>query len=203
MRHTIALACALGLTVLGPSGANAQTHGSLDVFGGRSLNEVSTSPDTFGGRLTVNLVPGIQVIGEAGRIGNVLPPTTTTLISLTPLDVRLGATYAEGGLRLSAARRSPIHPYVEATAGMARLNATVTGLGATGDAIARAALGFVTRTDPMVGGGGGFVIQGGPLLVDLGYRYKQILADDVVATILGAGDRLRTHQVRVGVGVRF
>jgi hypothetical protein len=199
----VALACALGLTVLGPRGAFAQNHGSLDVFGGRSLNEVSTSPDAFGGRLTVNLTPGIQVLGEVGRIGNMLPAATNTLISLTPLDVKLGATYAEGGIRLSAARRSPIHPYVEASAGVARLNIGVTGLGTTGDAIARAALGFVTRTDPIAGAGGGVVIQGGPLRVDLGYRYKQILADDVVTQILGAGDRLRTHQARVAIGVRF
>jgi len=203
MRYMVALACALGLTVLGPRGADAQSSGSLDVFGGRSLNEVSTSPDSFGGRLTVNLLPGIQAIGEVGRIGNVLPSATSTLIALTPLDVRIGATYGEGGLRFSAAGRSPIHPYVEASAGIARLNVGVTGLGTTGDAIARAALGFVTRTDPIAGAGGGVVIQGGPLRVDLGYRYKQILADDLVATLLGAGDRLRTHEVRVGVGVRF
>lgn len=202
MRYLVAFACALGLTVLAPRGVAAQS-GSFDVFGGHSLNNVSASPDSFGGRLTVNLVPGIQAIGEVGRIGNVLPSVTTTLIGLTPVDVRLSAMYGEAGVRFSPARQSPIHPYVEATAGMARLNVGVTGLGTTGDAIARAALGFVTRTDPIAGAGGGVVIQGGPLRIDLGYRYKQILADDFVATLLGAGDRLRTHQARVSVGVRF
>ena len=71
------------------------------------------------------------------------------------------------------------------------------------DLIARAALGFLSRTEPIGSLGGGVVLQGGPLLVDLGYRYKQILSDSAFTTILGNGDRLAAHQVRVGLGFRF
>ena len=203
MRHTVALAFALGLTMLGPRVAAAQPSGSIVGYGAVSANELSSRADGFSGRITLNLVPGIQAVGEFGRINNVLPPITANLLEIAPVDIRVGATYAEGGLRFAAAPRSPIHPYVEATAGVARMNVGVSGLGDTADAIARAALGFVSRTDPVAGVGGGIVVQGGPMLVDLGYRYKQILADDWMTTVLGAGDRLKSHQVRVGIGIRF
>jgi opacity protein-like surface antigen len=64
-------------------------------------------------------------------------------------------------------------------------------------------LGFIPRTETVAGVGGGLRIQGGPLALDLGYRYKQILGNSVLTTVLGAGQDLHSHQVRVGVGVRF
>jgi hypothetical protein len=133
----------------------------------------------------------------------VLPATTDLLLDQLPVDVRVSAVYGEGGLRLSPAPRSAVSPYVEATAGVARLDIGVTGLGVTMDAVTRAALGLVPRTEPIAGVGGGVRLQGGPLSLDLGYRYKQILGNSVVTTVLGAGQELHAHQVRVGVGVRF
>jgi len=55
----------------------------------------------------------------------------------------------------------------------------------------------------MLGVGGGVLLQGGPVHVDLGYRYKRILTGSVMSSILSAGQELQTHQVRFGVGVRF
>jgi opacity protein-like surface antigen len=56
----------------------------------------------------------------------------------------------------------------------------------------------------MVGAGGGVIVQGGPLSVDLGYRYKRILADSGLATAFALGtDGFTVNQVRVGLGVRF
>jgi hypothetical protein len=167
------------------------------------VTELSSSRGSFGGTLAINLLPGVQAIGEFGRIGSVLPPLTEGLLSLTPLDVRVSALYGEGGLRLTPAPRSVVSPYVEATLGAARLDVRVPGLGSTGDAIARAALAFIPRTETIAGVGGGVRVQGGPLALDLGYRYKQILGDSVLTTVLGAGQDLHAHQVRVGVGVRF
>ena len=90
----------------------------------------------------------------------------------------------------------------EATAGFARLSTRIPGLGSRGGAIANAALNFLNRTDPLLGVGGGVVIQGGPLLLDLGYRYKNILAGDSLEGALTGGD-FSVNQVRIGVGVRF
>lgn len=205
MKNLHAVAIAVSLITIGPPSALAQVGGSINGFGALSVNDLSSSPSrgSFGGTLAVNLVPGVQAIGEFGRIGNVLPTLTQTLLSLTPLDVGVSALYGEGGVRLSPAPRSVVSPYVEATAGVARLDVRVAGLGSTGDLIARAALGFIPRNETIAGVGGGLRIQGGPLALDFGYRYKQILGNSVLTTVLGAGQNLHSHQVRVGVGVRF
>jgi hypothetical protein len=202
MQYSLAAAFALTLMFLGPRNALAQGGGSVNGFGALPISELSSSRASFGGTAAINLVPGVQAIGELGRMGNVLPAITDNLISLTPLDVRVSAFYGEGGVRFSASRL-PVTPYVEATVGIARLDFGVAGLGTTADVLANGALGFLGRTEPIAGVGGGLRVQGGPLLLDLGYRYKQILANDRLGTILGAGQDLHSHQLRVGVGVRF
>ena len=55
----------------------------------------------------------------------------------------------------------------------------------------------------MLGGGGGLLLQGGPVHVDIGYRYKRILANSAITSILSFGQELQTHQLRFGAGVRF
>jgi opacity protein-like surface antigen len=54
----------------------------------------------------------------------------------------------------------------------------------------------------MLGAGGGLLIQGGPVVVDLGYRFNRISAGNAVQSALTGGD-LGVHQVRFGLGVRF
>jgi opacity protein-like surface antigen len=55
----------------------------------------------------------------------------------------------------------------------------------------------------MLGVGGGLMLQGGPVLVDLGYRYKKIVAGDSLQTLMNGGSDFEVSQVRVGFGVRF
>jgi opacity protein-like surface antigen len=62
---------------------------------------------------------------------------------------------------------------------------------------------MLSSTDPILGVGGGVLLRGGPLVVDLGYRYKQVREGASLASLLSVGDNLRAHQVRLGVGVRF
>jgi hypothetical protein len=59
-----------------------------------------------------------------------------------------------------------------------------------------AALGFLDRTEPIAGVGGGVIFRGGPVILNVGYRYTQIFANDLVGTVLGAGRGLRSNQVR-------
>ena len=48
------------------------------------------------------------------------------------------------------------------------------------------------------------IVQSGPLLVDLGYRYKRIFAGDGIASAFSLGaNGFDVNQVRFGVGIRF
>ena len=116
--------------------------------------------------------------------------------------MRLAAYYGEGGVRLLGGRGSGLRPYGEATAGFARMHLEFSGAGTKQDAIINAGLLFLDRTERMVGLGAGLIVQAGPALVDLGYRYKKIGGGNPVQSVLTGGD-FGISQVRLGVGVRF
>ena len=206
MRVSIAAALAVvGLVTL-PGRSYGQT--SLDGFGALPINQISSLGDSglpldFGGRVSFDVAPGVQLMGEVGRLGNVLPSIVALPISFVPGDLKVSAFYGEGGVRFLAAPHSAVSPYVEGTAGMAHLQFRIGGLGSTGDAIARAALNLIDTRDPMIGAGGGVLLHGGPIHVDIGYRCKRILANSALSSILSLGQQLDTHQMRFGVGVRF
>ena len=191
---------------LAPAAATAQDRtASAVAFGGTSVNSfaASASKVDFGVNVGKELTPNIQLIGEFGRLGNMLPLLSTGLLSLSPYDVRVSALYGEGGLRLLAAPDSGVNPYVEATAGIARLSPHVAGFGSTEDLITGMGLGLLRRTDPILGVGGGIMLRGGPVVADVGYRYKQVVGGAAIFTALSLGQTPRAHQVRFGIGVRF
>lgn len=206
MRLLVAAALAVVSVVIAPSPASAQV--SIDGFGGVQMDHVASLGDSgfpvdFGGRVSFDVVPAVQVFGEFGRIGNVMPPLVETGLAFTRLDVTASAFYGEGGVRLLAAPRSAVSPYVEGTAGIAHLRLGARGLGSTSDAIIRAALNLVDTRDPLFGVGGGILMRAGPLNVDLGYRFKRIVSNSTLSSVLSVGQELQSHQVRFGVGVRF
>jgi hypothetical protein len=194
----------LAAVCLAPAAALAQDRTASAVgFGAASLNSFSASTFDFGVNVGKELTPNIQVVGEFGRIGDMLPSLSASLLDFTPYDVRVSAFYGEGGVRLLAAPDGGVNPYVEATAGIARLTPHVSGFGSVTDAIVGTGLSMIRSTDPILGVGGGILLRGGPVIADLGYRYKQVSGGDSLATLLGAGQNLRAHQVRFGIGVRF
>ena len=71
------------------------------------------------------------------------------------------------------------------------------------DALIDSALDLVDTTRPLLGVGGGVLLQAGAASIDIGYRYKQILTGDTLAATLNEGKNFHVNQVRVGVGVRF
>jgi hypothetical protein len=186
-----------------PLSASAQSSAaSVGGFGGLTLNG-SNSQSLFGGNVAFLLTPNIQVVGEAGYINDLMPWTLDRLIALTPADVRLSALYGEGGVRfLGGSGRAAVRPYVEATAGMARLSTRVSGLGRTSP-WTNAALGFLDRTSPLLGVGTGVVVGGGPIQLDIGYRYKRVMSDGALDRLFTGGDGISMNQVRVGLGIRF
>ena len=189
--------------LLASTSAQAQTLGGhIEGFGGTTFGTTASAP-TFGGSIAVPLGDHLQLLGEGGRLNDIKASLLDTALDFTPLDVGMTAWYGEGGLRVIGSRRSTIRPYVEATAGVARLKPSV-GLDGFAGAITNTGLAFLSQTEPIVGAGGGVIVQGGPLLVDLGYRYKKILAGDGLASAFSLGrDGFDVNQVRVGVGIRF
>jgi hypothetical protein len=181
-----------------PSIARAQ-NAQLQGFGGLTFGDVTNS-STFGGAIAVPLSDNMQIIAEGGRMTNVVPSLVDTIAEFTPIDFGVSAWYGEAGVRLIGTSRRAVRPYAEATAGFARLHTGFDGTGA--NAIVNTALNYFDRTEPLLGVGGGVIVQGGPAFIDVGYRYKKILAEDSLESILTGGD-VHVSQVRFGVGFRF
>lgn len=189
--------------VSAPGVAFAGSGATLGGFGGLSISNLEAQRPSLGGTVTIPLVPQLQIVGEVGRIGNVLPTRAGTIFSVAQTQLHASAFYGEGGIRLIAAPRSAVTPYGEATAGVARLDVGSDRFGTLGNAATSLALGLVGRTTPVASLGGGLLLRGGPVVFDLGYRYKQLFADPVLQDVLGLGEPLRAHELRAGIGVRF
>ena len=202
-RHWMPAAVITVLLLSLPSAVVAQTRGGqFEGFGGMTFGNTA-SASTFGAGVAVPIGDYVQVLGEAGRLSDVKSSLLDAALDFSPVDVRMSAWYAEGGLRLMGSRHSVVRPYAEATAGVARLTPGVDNGGRLG-AIANAGLSFLSETEPLVGAGAGVIIQGGPVLLDLGYRYKKILTGNGLASAFALdGDGLDVSHVRVGIGIRF
>jgi opacity protein-like surface antigen len=188
-----------GLCVVSP--ASAQDPGRfVQGFGGLRLGSVASTDTAVGGVFAGTLTPNIQVVGEAGRISNVLPSTLDTPLTFSPIGVGLSSWYGQGGVRFTTAP-SGIRPYAETSAGVARLHTELTGSG-NRSLLANAALRFLDRTYPMASVGGGATFGSGRFVADLGYRYRRIFSNDWT-TLLSLGQPLNVSEVRIGVGVRF
>ncbi len=182
--------------------ALAQTGNSVTGFGGLTVN---ASPQSlFGGEVGIGLTRNIQIVGEVGRVSNVLPSLVNRLVALTPVSLSVSSFYGEGGVRfLTDSPHAPFVAYAEATAGFARLSTRFQGISSV-DPYVNTALTFLDRTSPMLGVGGGVIVGLGRAQLDLGYRYKRIINNDRVDQVLMLGNsNISINQVRVGVGVRF
>jgi len=201
------LTVVFGLAMLAwPAAARAQERNSdVQGFGGVTVGTStfgSAASPAFGGRVNIALTDHLQAVGEAGRLADISSPLFD-LLDFSGVGVRVSAFYGEGGVRFITSPHATVRPYAEATAGFARLNANIRGLGGSTDAIVNAGLNFFNQTQPMLGVGGGVLLQSGALSVDLGYRYKTISSGDAIASAVNAGDPYHINQVRVGVGFRF
>lgn len=202
MRRLILSAAGLCGVMLFSTPAFAQSGGHISGFGGTTFGTTTTAP-TFGGSVAIPLGDHLQVIGEAGRMTDIKAELLDDVLDFGVVDLGMSAWYAEGGIRFTGSRYRAVRPYVEGTAGVARLKANL-GLDGWLGALTDTGLGFLTTTEPLVGAGGGVLLQGGPVLVDVGYRYKRILASGGLSSAFSLGnDGFDVNQVRVGVGVRF
>jgi hypothetical protein len=188
--------------MLATSTASAQeARASLQGFGGVGVGSL-TSPNTnFGGVITGSVTPNIQLIGEAGRLGNILPSTTQMLFDLSPVNFRASAFYAQGGIRLTSGSGA-LRPYGEASGGIARLTPHVSGLDGLSGALTNAGLAFLNSTAPIGTLGAGVTFHAGNFVADAGYRHHRVFSDSWMQA-LALGGNLSTNEVRFGVGVKF
>ncbi len=200
--YRIALPAVAALAALFvPVPAAAQEQGQIQVFGGAVVRDFGSAP-TFGGAVGVPLSDNVQISVEGGRLTDMMSPTLATLLDFTPVNVRLSALYGQAGVRIIASPGRTARPYVEAAAGFARMSTDFDGGSAEVEAIVDTALRFLDRTEPILNLGGGIVLQGGPVFIDLGYRYTKVVSSNPVQSVLTGGD-LGVNQFRVGVGVGF
>jgi hypothetical protein len=208
MRRVFVVVGVLAVCSLASPARAQTTNRAIQGFGGITfgtsstpfLGGTSTAP-TFGGTVVGGLLPNLQVVGEFGRMSDIKPPLFDLADEYSPVGLHVAAWYGEGGVRWIASPRSSIRPYGEATAGWARLNTDISGFNGPAYQAIEEGLGFLNRTDPLLGIGGGVVFQSGPVAIDVGYRYKKILASGVAAALNG-GD-YHVNDVRVGVGFSF
>jgi hypothetical protein len=183
--------------------ANAQTvGGNFEGFGGTTFGTTTAAP-TFGASVAVPLGDYLQIVGEGGRLSDIKAPLLDEVGEYSPLDIGMSAWYAEGGVRFLGSRHSPVRPYVEGTAGVARLRPSLGAEGLLG-ALTNVGLSYLDSTEPIVGIGTGVLLQYGPVDLDLGYRYKRILANGGLSSAFSlGGNGFDVNQVRVGLGLRF
>ena len=202
MRKLI-LVTVFGAALALPSAARAQ-QAQVQGFGGMTVGTAqfgSAVTPTFGGNVAFELLPNLQGIGEFGRLNDISSPLFD-LLEFTDVGVNVAAWYGEGGVRLIGSPRAA-RPYGEATFGFARLDANVTGLTGEVDEYVNAALNIVNSTRPMLGVGGGVQLGRGNVVMDVGYRYKQITTGNTVAALFNLNKPYHINQVRIGVGIRF
>jgi opacity protein-like surface antigen len=201
--RTLPFVAVLAAALCVASSASAQEpHAAVQAFGGLGVGSFTTTNTNFGGAVTGDLTPNIQVVGEVGRLENVLPSMTQTLVGLSSVDFGVSAWYGQGGVRFTGGS-SALRPYAEASAGIARLHPQLTGIGsALPSVIANAGLAFLNTTSPIAAVGGGVTFQGGSFIADIGYRHRRVFSDTWV-NALALGDSLSSNEVRFGFGVRF
>lgn len=187
------------LTLPALAAAQEGGNGQVQAFGGVTMSGSTTAP-TFGGSVAVPLGDNVQIFGEGGRLSNLSFLPIGALTDLTGINVSVSAYYGQAGVRLLTGSGN-VRPYGEVSAGVARLHTGVSGLGAV-DPLVDAALAFTDRTEPILGVGAGLMVESGPMVIDLGYRYKHIRGGDLVQQALTGGD-FGTSQFRLGLGVRF
>jgi opacity protein-like surface antigen len=201
MRIT-SFAAILLATLLAASSVSAQeTRASVQGFGGVGVGSFTAPNANFGGAITGDLTPNIQLIGEAGRLGNILPSTTQLLFDLSPVNLSASAFYAQGGIRLTSGSGA-LRPYAEAAGGIARLTPHVTGLDGLPGALTNVGLAFLNRTAPIGTFGAGVTMHAGNFVADAGYRHHRVFSESWMEA-LALGGNLSTNEVRFGVGVRF
>ena len=180
----------------------------LSALGGVTFG--SEAGGVFAGGINVVANSHLQIIGEFGRMSNVLPATASNQLNTvaegftgdgtTPFSftASMPSTYGMGEVRVLGKQRSGLAPFVDSGFGWAKvtthLTATQGDADVTPDFVTAADL-FQSQTKPMFMAGGGVSIAAGKrAAVDIGYHWARIFTDT---------QAINTNQVVAGLRVGF
>jgi opacity protein-like surface antigen len=152
----------------------------------------------------------LQIVGEFGRMSNVMPKTTSDEVNSVAegftgdgtvpfsFTATMPNTYGLGEVRVLGTQHNGLAPFVDGGFGFAKvtthLTATQDGADVSDDFITAADL-FQSQTKPMFTAGGGVSIAAGSrAVVDIGYHYSHIYTDT---------QAINTNRVFAGIRVGF
>jgi opacity protein-like surface antigen len=207
----VVLGCAAQAMAATPAAAqSADPRGFVRAMSG--LTFVTETSGMVSGGAAVNLTRRVAIVGEVGRLTNVLPKSLQDdLDDAAPLlepqfgrplriDGGARAVYGLAGVRLTGRASGRATPFVEAMAGAARGTSVIhaTTPGSDVSSSVERALGMPrSETHPMFTVGGGVSIAAGRrAAVEIGYRYARIQ--------LGADDpKINTSALNGAIRVGF
>jgi hypothetical protein len=185
---------ALAALTVSASPVLAQSASPAFVRGSGGVTFMSEPGALFSGTVGVRLTPSLHVIGDVGRLTNILPRTIQHDLdvaarmmgpaygaSLT-IDGRAPGLYALGGIRVSRAMRQRAVLFIEAGGGLARgtsrITARASGRDVSREVTAALHIKHSERRGAAAIGGGVAMPLTRRLGLDLGYRYLRIFTDD-------------------------
>jgi hypothetical protein len=183
----------LWLALAAPVFAQGPTEPRAFVGGLAGVTFVTETSSILGGQVGVRIARNLFVIGEIGRMWDVLPGEIADQIPLAEdfiesefgvradLDVKAPAFYGFGGIRWAQAR-GRLKPFAEAGAGFANIRGKifVDGVNVTNQVENEIGdFGDLSTTEFLLAFGGGVNIGlTSTLSADAGYRYTVIFTDD-------------------------
>ena len=202
-----ALVLLVGAPVLA-AGPSDTPRAYLSALGGVTFG--NEAGGLVAGGVNVVATPHLQIIGEFGRMSNVLPKTTSDQLNSVAesftgdgsspfsFTAKMPSTYGMGEVRVLGKQRSGLAPFVDSGFGWAKVTTHLTadqgGTDVTGEFVTAADL-FQSQTKPMFMAGGGVSIAAGKrAAVDIGYHYARIFTDTTA---------INTNQVVAGLRVGF
>ena len=90
--RALTIATGVLLAALAVPATAAAQQGQIQGFGGLTFGDVTNS-STFGGNVAIPLSDNLQVIGEGGRMTDLMPSLLGKLVDFTPVDLRVAAWY--------------------------------------------------------------------------------------------------------------
>jgi opacity protein-like surface antigen len=192
MKRFMVIVFVIGL-LMSAGQASAQERGFIRGLGGVTVGTAETDA-IYSGSVGVNIGPVVQIVGEVGRMQNVLSKDLQADLNdfadfisgqsgaNVRIDVTVPALYATGGVRINAPS-GKVRPFVEGSVGFARLTfnvkAAVAGIDIS-DEVKESAVGDDdNETDLLISLGGGVSIPiASATAVEIGYRYGRVLVED-------------------------
>jgi len=188
-------ALVLWLGLAAPVFAQSTTEPKAFVGGLGGVTFGTATSSILGGQVGVRIAPSIFVIGEIGRMQNVLPseiadriPEAEALVEAefgvtADFDVKAPAFYGFGGVRWAQARRR-IAPFAEGGAGFGHITADITAIidgidvsHLIDDEVPE--VGDLSTTEFLLAFGGGVNIGlSSRVSADAGYRFMRIFTEE-------------------------